>query len=168
MTTKRGLAAPDLIFAVVACVLAVVLFQSSVFGDVCRGAFRFRSLPAFDFMPVQIWMKLGVLTALVVPGLAAWVFRHRREIVVPALAQALLLPAQIVIEAIFVFAGEIDKIALVGAVFSTWRAVRLVQLGVRTGEASSTWRIVFFACALQWTINLSFLIIVLSRNCAGL
>jgi hypothetical protein len=166
MTAKRSLAAPDLIFTVVACVFAVVLFQSSVFGDVCRGVFRFRSLPAFEVMPVQIWMKLGVLTALVIPGIAAWVFRQNREIVVPALAQAVLLLVQIVVEAIFVFGGEIDKIALVGAVFSTWRAVRLVQLGVRTGQTSSTWRIVFFLCALQWTINLLFLIMVLSRNCA--
>jgi hypothetical protein len=166
MESKRSLAMADIIFAVVACVFAVVLFQSSAFGELCQGSYRFRSLPAFNVMPVQIWMKIGVLTALVIPGIAAWSFRHRRDILVPALAVGLLLLLQIGIEAVFALSGQIHKIAVVGAVFSIWRAIRLFQLGVRTGQASSIWRAVLFLCALKWTINLSFLVVVLSKNCA--
>ncbi|WJH39959.1 hypothetical protein N7E02_25310 [Aliirhizobium terrae] len=165
MGSKHSLAKADIIFAVLACVFAVVLFQSSAFGELCQGVYRFQSLPAFNAIPMQIWMKIGVLTALIIPGIAAWSFRHRRDIFVPALAVALLLLIQIGIEAAFALSGQIHKIAVVGAVFSIWRAIRLVQLGISTGKTSLTWRVVFFLCALQWTINLCFLIVVLSRNC---
>ena len=69
MESKRSLARVDVIFAVAACVLAVVLFQSSEFGALCQGSYRFRSLPAFNLMPAQVWMKIGVLTALIIPGI---------------------------------------------------------------------------------------------------
>ncbi len=165
MTTKRILARPDFVFGLVGSLFAAVVFQSSALDDVCQGVFRFKSLPAFSAMPVAIWMRLGVLTGIVIPAIAAWAFRRCPEIVVPALAQVVLLLVQIAIEAVFALSGETRKIALVGAAFSTWRAIRLLQLSIETGQASSTWRIVFFACALQWTINLSFLVIVLRKNC---
>jgi hypothetical protein len=165
MESKRSLARADVIFAVAACVMAVVLFQSSAFGEFCQGSYRFRSLPAFNLMPAQVWMKIGVLTALVIPGIAVWSFRQRPEIWVPALAVAVLLLLQIGIEAAFALSGQIHKIAVVGAVFSIWRAVRLAQLGISIGRTSSTWRAVLLVCALLWAINLSFLIVVLSRNC---
>lgn len=160
------LARADVLFAVIACLAIPILFFTQGFDDLCQGAFRFRSLGVFGFLPVQAWMLTGAVTAFVVPLAAVWRFRGRREIWVPALDQALLFLLQLAIEAAFAFYGDVYRIPIVGAIFSTWRALQLFSLGIRLGSASLAWRALFIAGALQWMFNLSFLLTVLARNCA--
>jgi hypothetical protein len=156
---------PDLIFAFAFCIFAVALLQSDELATICPGGYRFRALPVFDVIPVQVWMLLGLLTALVVPVIAAWAFRAHGRIAFAAIGQAVLFLLQVGMEAMFAANGEIDKIVFIGAIFSSWRAVRLGQLAFKAGRMSRAWGAILFICALQWAINLSFLAVVISRNC---
>lgn len=163
MKSAGNLARPDLFFALAACIFSAFLFQPSVFGDACDSTYRFRSLPFFAFMPLQLWIATAVLTAFMVPAAASWAFRAHPKILYPAIGQALLLLLQIAIEAAFGLNERASLIPLIGAIFSLWRIIRFLQL--RAEVPAPLWKVVFALCAAFWATNLSLLLIVIWQSC---